>query len=220
DTFVMVSHAGNDVITDFTVGDVIDVSAFFSNLAGVQAAASQSGANTVIQLGGGSLTLDNTTVGSLQASEFSFTPLTAPTGGGGGTAAPTTVTGTAANNYTVTVQGVVRQYSVGANGSTLQGGPDHLNDALSGIHRIDFVDGYLAYSPTDTAGQVYRLYEATLARAPDQAGLTNWTNQLNAGASLQGVAGGFVGSQEFQNVYGNLSNTDFVTLLYNNVLHR
>jgi hypothetical protein len=34
------------------------------------------------------------------------------------------------------------------------------------------------------------------------------------------VANGFVGSTEFQTTYGNLSNTDFVTLLYANVLHR
>jgi hypothetical protein len=206
------------VITDFIASDIIDVSAYFSNFAAVQAAASQQGANTVIALGSGSLTLDNTTVGALQASNFSFTALTGPVGGGGGTA--TTITGTAANNYTASFTGVLRQYAVGSGGASVIGGPENANDSLTNIHRIQFVDGYLGYSPTDTAGQVYRLYEATLNRAPDQEGLTNWTNALNGGTSLQTVAAGFVGSPEFQAIYGSLDNTHFVTLLYNNVLHR
>jgi hypothetical protein len=220
DSFVMVSHAGNDVITDFsTADDVIDVSAFFTNFAGVQAATTQQGANAVIALGSGSLTLDNVSSASLQASDFSFTALTPPTGGGA-TPAPTTVTGTAANNYAVSFQGVVRQYTVGTGGSTVLGGPEGANDALVNMHRIQFVDGYLAVSPTDTAGQVYRLYEAALGRAPDPVGLAGWTHALNGGVTLQSVANGFVTSQEFQQVYGQLSDSDFVTLLYHNVLHR
>jgi hypothetical protein len=117
--------------------------------------------------------------------------------------------------------GVYRQYTMTIGSpTTISGGPEGGTDALVNIQRIQFVDGYLAYSPTDTAGQVYRLYEATLARAPDQEGLTNWTNALNSGTSLQTVAAGFVNSTEFQSTYGSLDNTTFVTLLYENVLHR
>ncbi|OOB24484.1 hypothetical protein A8F67_01240, partial [Burkholderia cenocepacia] len=105
-------------------------------------------------------------------------------------------------------------------GATVCGGPETGTDTLTNIQRIQFVDGYVATSPTDFAGEVYRLYEATLNRGPDPEGLAGWVNQLNVGTSLQTVADGFVGSVEFQQVYGNLSNTDFVTLLYNNVLHR
>src|SRR6185312_9197206 len=65
-----------------------------------------------------------------------------------------------------------------------------------------------------------RLYDTVLGRLPDLSGLTNWTNSLESGTSLQTVANGFVASQEFQNVYGALNNTDFVTLMYSNVLHR
>jgi Ca2+-binding RTX toxin-like protein len=122
---------------------------------------------------------------------------------------------------TATYDGSYRQYTVGAGGSTVSGGPEGGIDELVGIQRIQFVDGVLDYSATDPAGQVYRLYEATLGRAPDQEGLTNWANSLSSGTSLQSVVNGFVGSQEFQAVYGaNLSNSAFVTLLYNNVLHR
>jgi hypothetical protein len=122
---------------------------------------------------------------------------------------------------TALYDGVHRQYTVtiGAT-TTVSGGPEGGTDDLVNIQRIQFVDGYLATSPTDTAGQVYRLYEATLARAPDQEGLTNWADALNAGGSLASVAAGFVNSPEFQNVYGALDNRQFVTLLYTNVLHR
>jgi hypothetical protein len=122
---------------------------------------------------------------------------------------------------TALYDGVWRQYTVTLGSpTTVGGGPEGGIDELVNIQRIQFVDGYLATSPTDTAGQVYRLYEATLGRAPDQEGLTNWVDALNSGASLQTVAAGFVGSAEFQADYGSLSNNAFVTLLYQNVLHR
>jgi hypothetical protein len=70
------------------------------------------------------------------------------------------------------------------------------------------------------AAEVARLYDTVLARMPDLSGLTNWTHSLASGASLQSVANGFVGSTEFQTVYGALNNTQFVTQLYANVLHR
>jgi Ca2+-binding RTX toxin-like protein len=74
--------------------------------------------------------------------------------------------------------------------------------------------------PTENAGAVTRLYLATLARGPDDAGLASWTAQLDSGAALNTIATGFVNSAEFQAKYGALNNTQFVTLLYNNVLHR
>jgi hypothetical protein len=132
----------------------------------------------------------------------------------------TTVTGTSASNYTATFQGVYLQYTVGAGGTSVTGGPEGASDTLVNVQRIKFVDGYMDYSPTDPAGQVFRLYEATLGRAPDPEGLANWVSSLNSGTSLQTVANGFVSSQEFQADYGALDNTGFVTLLYNNVLHR
>ena len=67
---------------------------------------------------------------------------------------------------------------------------------------------------------VYRLYQATLNREPDLAGLRHWETALNGGQSLAQITSGFLGSPEFQGTYGALNNTQFVTLLYNNVLHR
>ena len=78
-----------------------------------------------------------------------------------------------------------------------------------------------AHTPATWSDEVYRLYHATLGRDPDLGGLISWTDQLgNATRSLSQVSAGFVGSREFQNTYGALSNTAFVELLYQNVLNR
>jgi len=122
---------------------------------------------------------------------------------------------------TALYDGVLRQYTVTIGSpTTVAGGPEGGIDELVNIQRIQFVDGYLATSTSDTAGQVYRLYEGALGRGPDPEGLAGWTSALNAGLSLQTAANGFVGSQEFQQTYGALDNRGFVTLLYENVLHR
>ncbi|MCJ7871443.1 DUF4214 domain-containing protein [Phaeobacter sp. J2-8] len=70
--------------------------------------------------------------------------------------------------------------------------------------------------------EVFRLYQATLDRVPDMTGQTNWTGRLADGSySLEEVADSFVRSPQFKATYSdNLSNTEFVTLLYNNVLDR
>jgi hypothetical protein len=131
-----------------------------------------------------------------------------------------TVTGSSANNFTASFQGVFQQYAIGAGGTSVTGGPEGASDSLVNIQRIQFTDGYETFSPNDAAAEVYRLYEAVLGRAPDQAGLTSWTNELNSGVSLQTVAENFVDSSEFQVNNGSLDYADFVKLLYTDVLHR
>lgn len=65
-----------------------------------------------------------------------------------------------------------------------------------------------------------RLYQAALNRAPDDQGLATWSGKLAQGSTPEQVATGFVESAEFKQVYGTLSSSEFVTLLYKNVLHR
>ena len=117
--------------------------------------------------------------------------------------------------------------STGAN--ELQGGRDSTDalygqggaDRLRGEGGDDLLVGDLFSAAIDDhAGTVYRLYQATLGRAPDQGGLLNWAAQLDGGAPLVGIAAGFTGSREFQRDYGGLDDAGFVTLLYNNVLER
>lgn len=73
----------------------------------------------------------------------------------------------------------------------------------------------------DDYGQIYRLYGATLDRTPDAAGFQSWADEFYNGTSLATAANEFVGSAEFQLTYGStLTNSQFVTLLYSNVLDR
>lgn len=72
----------------------------------------------------------------------------------------------------------------------------------------------------DWLDDVYRLYQATLDRAPDRVGLEAWTKALSMGQSFETVVNGFVHSGEFQARYGALDDGAFVTLLYENVLDR
>ncbi len=94
-------------------------------------------------------------------------------------------------------------------------------DTLSNVERLHFGDETLALDISGNAGQAYRLYQAAFNRTPDNGGLKYWIGQLDAGMALQEVAARFIDSDEFHQLYGtNPSNADFLTRLYNNVLHR
>lgn len=94
-------------------------------------------------------------------------------------------------------------------------------DALRTNGGNDILSGEAFNSVFDPAAfQIFRLYQATLDRAPDVPGLVAWANALTNGVSVQQVVGGFVGSAEFQAKYGATDNGQFVTLLYENVLTR
>lgn len=67
---------------------------------------------------------------------------------------------------------------------------------------------------------VARLYFATFLRIPDYGGLRNWLNAWQGGWTLEEIADYFTTSEEFQITYGSLSDVEFVTLVYRNVLGR
>jgi len=94
-------------------------------------------------------------------------------------------------------------------------------DAVVEVERIDFLDGSIRFDTTNVAAQVFRVYAATLGRAPDALGLGGWTKAIEAGGSgLAQVVSGFVASAEFQARYGAPDAGAFVSLLYANVLGR
>jgi hypothetical protein len=68
--------------------------------------------------------------------------------------------------------------------------------------------------------EAYRLYQAALNREPDAGGLAYWSSTLAGGAMPAQVAQDFINSAEFQQKYGSLSASDFVSTLYQNALHR
>jgi Ca2+-binding RTX toxin-like protein len=99
------------------------------------------------------------------------------------------------------------------------GGPDVLNGGAGN----DYVygDGFELRYALPEANQVFRLYQATFNRVPDEAGHKFWTNELFTGArGLAQVRDAITGSQEFTNKYRGLDDGGFVKELYKNVFDR
>jgi serine protease len=67
---------------------------------------------------------------------------------------------------------------------------------------------------------VVDLYFAYFRRIPDYYGLMSWVNLRAQGTTLETIADAFGESPEFQQTYGTLSNSQFVELVYQNVLGR
>jgi Tol biopolymer transport system component len=65
-----------------------------------------------------------------------------------------------------------------------------------------------------------RLYWAFFLREPDTGGINYWIGRLQAGKTLSSVAQFFAKSPEFKSKYGSLNDSDFVKLVYVNVLSR
>ncbi|MES2148657.1 MAG: DUF4214 domain-containing protein [Pseudomonadota bacterium] len=100
------------------------------------------------------------------------------------------------------------------------------NDTLVNVERLEFRDARIALDigvngtgPAD-AGQVFSLYQAAFNRVPDQSGLGFWIAQADAGTPLGSIAAALTSSGEFRNLYGGLTDHQFVEQLYQNVLHR
>lgn len=126
-----------------------------------------------------------------------------------------------AGTNTAVFSGFASAYQITRSGAAFSiNGPDG-TDSLLNIQRLQFDNQTISYDINGNAGQVYRMYQAALNRAPDTGGLSSWINQMDHGVTLTQVASGFTGSIEFKGLYGNNS-TDaaFVKALYSNVLHR
>jgi hypothetical protein len=94
-------------------------------------------------------------------------------------------------------------------------------DTLMDIETIRFADVAVAIDFSGTAGQAYRIYQAAFNRPADPAGLGFWISYLDKGGSVEGMAAGFVDSNEFRSIYGaGPTNNDLVGRFYQNVLHR
>ncbi len=69
-------------------------------------------------------------------------------------------------------------------------------------------------------GSIARLYMAVFNRQPDASGHAYWANRANTGLSMRDMAGYFINSPEFEATYDELSDAEFVDLLYANVMVR
>ncbi len=84
---------------------------------------------------------------------------------------------------------------------------------------IDYQQMYFIGGTNQTA--ITELYNAAFGRQPDLGGVEYYMNQLAGGVTFQQIATEFMTSPEFQSRFGsNISDTQFVTDLYQNVLHR
>ena len=88
------------------------------------------------------------------------------------------------------------------------------------LKRIHFADISLALD-IENSGKIYRLYQAAFNRKPDINGMGFWLGFADSGHPLNEIARYFIQSAEFQQLVGIAPNDqDFITKLYNNVLHR
>ncbi|MFA7477780.1 MAG: DUF4214 domain-containing protein [Acidimicrobiia bacterium] len=75
--------------------------------------------------------------------------------------------------------------------------------------------------PTDEQkGEIRRLYLAYFEREPDAGGTNYWSELYARGRTLSAISLQFAQSNEFTERYGDVSDSGFVTLVYNNVLDR
>lgn len=98
---------------------------------------------------------------------------------------------------------------------------DHYNGAhlaLYDVNALVFNDRTL-YVMSEEQAQIARLY-TVFGRTPDLAGLKNWVNAYEHGASLKAIASTFTQSQEFANHYNAVDSQGFVSQLYSAVLGR
>lgn len=111
---------------------------------------------------------------------------------------------------------------------------------VTNVNYLQFTDETMVVAPTVAFADVALLYPAALGRLPDTAGLNYWetiyqslpaSDQQKLGAYVLSdvsggyngslsIAAGFTNSTEFIDKYGSLTNAQFVTQLYENVLDR
>ncbi|MEO7649999.1 MAG: DUF4214 domain-containing protein, partial [Bryobacteraceae bacterium] len=72
----------------------------------------------------------------------------------------------------------------------------------------------------DTGLYITNAYTAVLGRDPDYAGWRFAFDSIRSGQPRLGIVNSFIVSPEFVNTYGNLTNQQFVPLVYQNVLGR
>jgi len=122
-----------------------------------------------------------------------------------------------------------------SDGITVSGGT-----RASDVLQLQFSDNTITVAANKSFGEYMALlYQGALGRTPDAAGLEGWSaiaNALPASEQATGVyalsnysgnfngtlsiAAGFTNSAEFEAKYGSLTNAQFVTQLYSNILDR
>jgi Ca2+-binding RTX toxin-like protein len=202
------SEIGSDYGGNYVYNDHFDLSGQFAAAGpgpggateGADALTGTGGADTISALGGN----DTITAGAGNDTVD------------GGAGVDTAVFSDVRANYAITqTPGTAHTWTVAHNSLTGDG-----TDTLVNVERLQFADSKVAIDLDADGGMAYRLYQAAFNRVPDIGGLGFQMNALDTGFTLEQVAGNFILSPEFQATYGNVDDTQFLTLLYQNVLHR
>ncbi|MCU1352657.1 MAG: Ig family protein [Acidimicrobiales bacterium] len=82
------------------------------------------------------------------------------------------------------------------------------------------IDGLQAATYWQAQTPVIRLFQAYFLRLPDLGGLRYWSGRYRTGTTLDTVSASFATSPEFKARYGQLTDRQFVELVYQNVLGR
>ncbi len=94
-------------------------------------------------------------------------------------------------------------------------------DSLTQIEKLVFSDVWVSTDIRGSSAQAYRIYKAAFDRTPDLEGVGYWIAQMERGMNVVEVSARFIDSAEFRSLYGaSVSNADFLTRVYNNVLDR
>ena len=147
-----------------------------------------------------------------------------------------TLSGVSGHGAIVTLAGTASQYTVTPTGDgtsfTIASGT--VTDHLSGVTALQFgsTQDIVAATPGSngvvTTGNVTELYGAVFGRLPDVPGLAYYQAELtaNPGMALTNFAQSFLASPEYTNnsahtyAQTTVGDTQFITDLYNNLLHR
>jgi len=94
----------------------------------------------------------------------------------------------------------------------LRRGDTHRNALVASLLRSGTVD--------EDSASIVRLYLAYFDRPPDSPGIRYWWAEMDRGRGLRTTSAAFARSREFTRLYGQLSDAEFVDLVYRNVLRR
>ncbi len=94
-------------------------------------------------------------------------------------------------------------------------------DETRDVERVEFRDGLMHFDSGAAFAQVIRAYDTILGRAPDRGGLDFYVDAVeDRGFSLIGVANDLAESGEFRAATGGLSNSQFVSYVFQHALGR
>lgn len=114
-------------------------------------------------------------------------------------------------------------FTINADRSVTLAGEGGDVDTLFNIESVAFSNGELRFDAgyLESFGAAYRFYTSILDRAPDGEGLDFYVSLLDRGVSLFAIAEDISTSDEFVQNYGSdLSTTDFLGRVYQNILNR